>query len=266
MAKPNLDIVIGVLFPAIFLVSVGSLVMRFRRAAGTERQQIRWVVFGLGFAFVTILVGDFVLSGNGVLAAVMGGAGFLAFPVSIGIAVLRFRLYDLDIVVRKTVVAGSLAVFVAAVYAAIVATGSFLLGRNDATVSVIAAVILALAFQPVRARARRFADRVVYGKRANPYEVLTEFSSRVGGAYATEDVVPRMAQILGEGAGAKVARVWLRVGRELRPSASWPSDATAQPNVSIDGDALPTIHGAYAAAVRDRGERSDDARQGAVGD
>jgi signal transduction histidine kinase len=48
--------------------------------------------------------------------------------------------------------------------------------------------------------------------------------------------------------------VWLRVGRELRPSASWPSDATAQPNVSIDGDAVPTMHGAYAAAVRDRGE------------
>jgi len=251
---PNLDVFVGFLFPTIFLVSIGSLFMRFRRSAGIERQQIKWVVFGLAFAFVTIIVGDFVLSQNGVLSAVVGGAGFLAFPVSIGIAVLRFRLYDLDIVVRKTVVAGTLAVFVAAVYAAIVATGSFLLGRNDATISVAAAVILALVFQPVRARARRFADRVVYGKRANPYEVLTEFSSRVGGAYATEDVVPRMAQILGEGAGARVARVWLRVGRELRPTASWPFDAAASPNVAIDGDAIPSTPGAYAAAVRDRGE------------
>ena len=167
---------------------------------------------------------------------------------------LRFRLYDLDVVVRKTVVAGVLAVFVGVVYAAFVAAGSLLVGSNDTTIAVVAAVVLAVAFQPVRIRARRFADRLVYGKRANPYEVLTEFSSRVGGAYATEDVVPRMAQILGEGAGAKVARVWLRVGRELRPSASWPSDATAQSNVAIDGDAVPTIHGAYAAAVRDRGE------------
>ena len=249
-----LDSVIGLLFPVVFLASIGSLFLRFRRSAGIERQQIKWVAFGLAFAFVTIIVGDFVLSGSGVLAAVVAGAGFLAFPVSIGVAVLRFRLYDLDVVVRKTVVAGVLAAFVGVVYAAFVAAGSLLVGSNDTTIAVVAAVLLAVAFQPVRIRARRFADRLVYGRRANPYEVLTEFSSRVGGAYATEDVVPRMAQILGEGAGAKVARVWLRVGRELRPSASWPSDATAQPNVAIDGDAVPTIHGAYAAAVRDRGE------------
>ncbi len=249
-----LDSVIGLLFPVVFLASVGSLFLRFRRSAGIERQQIKWVTFGLAFAFVMIIVGDFVLSGSGVLAAVVAGAGFLAFPVSIGVAVLRFRLYDLDVVVRKTVVAGVLAVFVGVVYAAFVAAGSLLVGSNDTTIAVVAAVVLAVAFQPVRIRARRFADRLVYGKRANPYEVLTEFSSRVGGAYATEDVVPRMAQILGEGAGAKVARVWLRVGRELRPSASWPSEASTPANVTIEGDAVPTMHGAYAAAVRDRGE------------
>ena len=249
-----LDSVIGLLFPVVFLASVGSLFLRFRRSAGIERQQIKWVAFGLAFAFVTIVVGDFVLSGSGVLAAVVGGAGFLAFPVSIGVAVLRFRLYDLDVVVRKTVVAGVLAVFVGVVYAAFVAAGSLLVGSNDTTIAVVAAVVLAVAFQPVRIRARRLADRLVYGERANPYEVLTEFSSRVGGAYATEDVVPRMAQILGEGAGAKVARVWLRVGRELRPSASWPSEAEASPNLAIDGDAIPSIPGVFTAAVRDRGE------------
>jgi signal transduction histidine kinase len=249
-----LDSVIGLLFPVVFLASVCSLFLRFRRSAGIERQQIKWVAFGLAFAFVTIIVGDFVLSGSGVLAAVVSGAGFLAFPVSIGVAVLRFRLYDLDVVVRKTVVAGVLAVFVGVVYAAFVAAGSLLVGSNDTTIAVVAAVVLAVAFQPVRIRARRFADRLVYGRRANPYEVLTEFSSRVGGAYATEDVVPRMAQILGEGAGAKVARVWLRVGRELRPSASWPSEAEASPNLAIDGDAIPSIPGVFTAAVRDRGE------------
>ena len=250
----SLDIVLGIAFPVIFLTSIASLFMRFRRAAGVERQQIKWVVFGLVFAFVFILIDDFVLADTGLPAAIIGGAGFAAFPVSIGIAVLRFRLYDLDVVVRKTLVAGVLAAFVALLYAAIVAVGSLLVGSSDTTLAVIAAVILALAFQPVRVRARRFADRLVYGRRANPYEVLTEFSSRVGGAYDTDDVVPRMSQILGEGAGADVARVWLRVGRELRPGASWPSDGGHVRPVPIDGDAMPRIDGEYAVPVRDRGE------------
>src|SRR5262245_48442010 len=248
------DLVIGVLFPLIFLVSIGSLFLRFRRATGIERQQIKWVAFGVAFAFVTIIVGDFVLGGTGFLSAIVGAAGFMAFPVSIGIAVLRLRLYDLDIVVRKAVVAGVLAVFVGVVYAAVVAAGSLLVGSNDTTLAVIAAVLLALAFQPVRVRARRLADRLVYGRRANPYEVLTDFSARVGGAYATEDIVPRMAQILGEGAGSDSARVWLRVGKELRPGASWPSDGSPPRSVPIEGDAMPRIDGEYSVPVRDRGE------------
>jgi signal transduction histidine kinase len=252
--KVVIDPALALLFPGIFLASIGSLFLRFRRAAGVERQQIKWVAFGLAFAFVMIILGDFFFSGSGVLAAIVGAAGFLAFPVSIGIAVLRFRLYDLDVVVRKALVAGVLAVFVGLVYAAAVAVGSLLVGSSDTTLAVIAAVILALAFQPVRIRARRFADRLVYGRRANPYEVLTEFSSRVGGAYATEDIVPRMAQILGEGAGSTTARVWLRVGRELRPEASWPVDGASAKPVSIDGDAMPRIDGEYAVPVRDRGE------------
>jgi signal transduction histidine kinase len=249
-----LDPLLALLFPGIFLASVGSLFLRFRRTTGVERQQIKWVVFGLAFAFVMIMLGDFFFSDSGILAAIIGAAGFLAFPVSIGIAVLRFRLYDLDVVVRKALVAGVLAVFVGVVYAAAVAVGSLLVGSSDTTLAVIAAVLLALAFQPVRIRARRLADRLVYGRRANPYEVLTEFSSRVGGAYATEDVVPRMAQILGEGAGSATARVWLRVGRELRPGGSWPSDGPSSRPVPIDGDAMPSIDGEYAVPVRDRGE------------
>jgi signal transduction histidine kinase len=249
-----LDPLLALLFPGIFLASVGSLFLRFRRTTGVERQQIKWVVFGLAFAFVMIMLGDFFFSDSGVLAAIIGAAGFLAFPVSIGIAVLRFRLYDLDVVVRKALVAGVLAVFVGIVYAGAVAVGSLLVGSSDTTLAVIAAVILALAFQPVRIRASRLADRLVYGRRANPYEVLTEFSSRVGGAYATEDIVPRMAQILGEGAGSTSARVWLRVGRELRPAAAWPSDGPPAAPVTFDGDAMPRIDGEHAVPVRDRGE------------
>jgi signal transduction histidine kinase len=250
---PNIDIFVGLLFPAIFLASVGSLFVRFRRATGIERQQIKWVAFGLSFALVTIVVGGFIPESN-IVSALIQGSGFLAFPSSIGVAVLRFRLYDLDIVVRKTVVYATLALFATVVYLALVVGLGAWLGRGSSLLTLVAAVIVAVSFQPVRARVSLLADRVVYGRRANPYEVLTEFSSRVGGAYATEDVVPRMAQLLGQGAGAEVARVWLRVGAELRPTASWPLDAAPARAVPIEGDAMPGIPGEHTVAVRDHGE------------
>ncbi len=95
----------------------------------------------------------------------------------------------------------------------------------------------------------------MYGKRATPYEVLTEFSERMGESYATEDVARRgWPQILGQATGAGSARVWLRVGSVLRPAASWPSDAEPAEVVEVTGDALPAIEGEDAVEVRDRGE------------
>jgi len=108
-------------------------------------------------------------------------------------------------------------------------------------------VVMAVAFQPVRERARRFANRVVYGKRATPYEVLSEFAERMAVAYSTEDVLPRMAQILGGGTGATVARVWLRVGDRLRVAASWPLDAASSDELPVEGEELPPFPEANAA-------------------
>jgi signal transduction histidine kinase len=94
----------------------------------------------------------------------------------------------------------------------------------------------------------------VYGRRATPYEVLAEFSERVGESYATEDVLGRMAQILGQATGAASARVWLHVGAGLQPVASWPTDAEPAEVARVTDDALPAIAGEDAVEVRDRGE------------
>ena len=85
--------------------------------------------------------------------------------------------------------------------------------------------LLIVTFRPVHQAARAIADRLVYGKRASAYEVMTEFTGHVGETYATEDVLPRMARILAEGTGAAVARVFLRLGSDQRPVATWPPDA-----------------------------------------
>ncbi len=112
-----------------------------------------------------------------------------------------------------------------------------------------------LAFNPVRDRAKRFANRVVYGERASPYEVLSEFSVRVAETYSIEDVVPRMATLLGQGTGAAEATVWLRVGSELRPSASWGSGVGQRAAIPMPNGELPPIADASrVVAVRHRDE------------
>jgi signal transduction histidine kinase len=113
--------------------------------------------------------------------------------------------------------------------------------------------VIGLSFWPALRLARRLADRIVYGRRATPYEVLADFSHRVAGSFAAEDVLPRMAQILSEAVGAERAVVWLRVGDELRPTGTWPS-ADAPDPVQLADDALPTMPADLAAEVRGQGE------------
>ena len=246
------DIVFLVVYLGSFAVAIASLFVRFRRSSGVERQQLKWAGFGFLAAFIATILSDVVTAG--VPSAIIGAAGFLAFPASVGIAVLRFRLYDLDWVVRKTLVVGVLGVLIALVYVGIVAGGTALLGRDDPSLSIAAAVVLALAFQPARAGARRLADRVVYGHRATPYEVLTEFSDRVGDAFATDDVLTRMAQILTDGTGASTALVWLEAGGELRPAGSYPPDTPTLAPVPVVGGELPALPLGHSVEVRDRGE------------
>ncbi|HZD18902.1 MAG TPA: histidine kinase, partial [Actinomycetota bacterium] len=154
-----------------------------------------------------------------------------------------------DVVISKTLIYGALALFITIVYVAlVVGVGTAVGSRGDAVLSAIAAALVALAFQPVRRRAQRVADRFVYGERATPYEVLSGFSDRLGEAYSVEDVLPRLARVLAEGLGAERVAVWLRLGSSLRPAAAWPAGADPGPVPGFD--ALPD----RAFEVRHQGE------------
>jgi signal transduction histidine kinase len=106
--------------------------------------------------------------------------------------------------------------------------------------SAVAAAVVAVAFQPVRQRAALVANRLVYGRRATPYQVLSEFAHRIGGAYADDDVLPQMARMVAAGTGARRVVVWLRVGGELRPGATAgdPDDIPAPVPVPVGGAPL----------------------------
>jgi signal transduction histidine kinase len=218
--------------------SLLSLVLRFRRSTGIERLQLRWLVTAASIVAVVYSAGILFSLGAEWTGASSTNPGWLnvlqsvsvlsfgLIPIAIGVSILRYRLFDIDVVINRALLFGALAVFITAVYVAIVAgVGALVGGEASPVLSAAAAAIVALAFQPIRRRAQRFADRLVYGKRATPYEVLSEFSERVGNAYANEELLPRMARALASGTGAARTDVWVRIGDRLRSEATSPEDA-----------------------------------------
>jgi hypothetical protein len=158
--------------------------------------------------------------GTAVLALIQVVFLVLLFPDG-RLPVLRYRLYDLDVVVRRTVVAGLVAAAFTAIYAVVVvAVGAATGWSGSSGLTFAAAALAAVALQPVRARAGLVADRLVSGRRATPYEVLSEFAGRIAGTFSTEDVLPSMARMLVEATGAERAEVWLRSGGIERMEAA----------------------------------------------
>jgi signal transduction histidine kinase len=227
--------VIGVGYVFLITIPLGiigaaaSLLVRYRRTDPTERLQIRWfalaaVVVAVGYAIAMAL--SFVDAPWVGTVESVSITLFALLPIAIGVAVLRYRLYEIDVVVRKTVVVAAIAAFFTLVYVAIVGgIGALVQAHATTVLSFAAAAVVAVLFQPALIWARRFADRVVYGKRATPYEVLAELGQNLAGTYAADDVVPRIAKVLGEGIGARRVRVLVTVGDGMRELAVWPDGA-----------------------------------------
>jgi signal transduction histidine kinase len=215
------------------VLAVCSLFARARRGTDVERQQIKWLAYSGGLVALTLVPSTILSLTPGIPARIAEGALMLAIltvPVAVAVAVLKYRLYDLDIVVRKTVVAALVAGAFTAVYAIVVVAVGAVTGRpGSSPLTFAAAALAAVLLQPVRARAGLLADRLVYGRRATPYEVLSEFSGQMAGAYSVEDVLPRMAAMVGQATGAERAEVWMRTGGTEQLAAAWPAQAVSAP-------------------------------------
>ena len=252
-----------VLLPVAVIAALVSLALRYRAAASRERHQIKWLLFATavyGFASLAgiVLKQAFSIEVPGLQTAAV--LGLLMVPLAAAVAVLQYRLYDIDIVINRALVYGALAVFITAVYVGIVVGLGTLVGsggKPNLLLSIVATAVVAVAFQPVRERLQKLANRLVYGRRATPYEVLSEFSQRVAESYAGEQVLDRMAQVLAEGTGAQEAAVWLRSGLSLRRAATWPVSANGHDRAPLElfGQLLPDIPGSdQAVAVRHQGQ------------
>jgi signal transduction histidine kinase len=252
--EPSLiQFVLGFGLPLVIALtaSLAAVIVRFRTSVGEERLQMKWFAGGAVIVFITQVAGFYSET-----PSVLQGVAFVALYVAIAVAIMRYRLYEIDVVISKTLVYGLLAAFFTLVYVIIVVgIGAAIGSRRSPFLTILAAALIAFAFNPVRERAGRLANRIVYGKRASPYEVLSEFSERVAGTYSVEDVLPQMAAIMGEGTGAREASVWLRIGDELRAEAVWGDSQVGDQVLRLTNGNVPEIVGASkVAAVRDQGE------------
>ncbi len=246
LADPVVNVIQTAFIPLCLAAAAGCAV-RYRRSAVDERHQIKWVAYAGLLTAVALLICGIVF--NNPLGAFLAVGPLI--PVAAGIAIFKYRLYDIDLVISKTIVYGLLAAFITVVYVVIVAgigsLGSGFLqagSRPNLGLSILATAVVAVAFQPVRERVQHLANRLVFGRRATPYEALSEFAGRMGGTYAAQDVLPRMARVLAEGTLASHAVVWLKNGAELVAGACWPADPGPPQRAALADGEPPVIAGA----------------------
>lgn len=212
---------------AALLAAVASMVVRLRRSQGEARQQLRWVVTAAIFvavALIAILTQQSLTNGEqSPASSIPLYLSYVALIASIAISVLRFRLYDLDVIISRAVLLACATVFVTIAYALLVVSVGDRLDGDDESFALSLAVtaIIALAFQPLRRWVIRLADRAAYGHRAQPYDALAEFSRRAGSSPAPDELLPAVAEAAGLAGSALEATARLDLPDGTHRSATW---------------------------------------------
>lgn len=190
-------------------IGAGAQIVRYRRERNPiERQQLKWVGFGFATAAIALVVGALLLPlippsviANRRKFALIGttltSAFLLVIPLSIALALLRYRLWDVDRIARRAVLSAALLATVTALYALIVLGASALApGGANRLWPLVAAVAVALLLQPVRSRLERSVNRLFYGQRDDPYAVLSGLSQQLEGALTQETALPTIVDTI----------------------------------------------------------------------
>ena len=199
-AAPVLRLVEGIalgVFAVAAACSVASVLVRYRRGTQQERQQLKWLAyamavvllaFGLGWVPVTTPLAEVLL---------LGAITFI--PVAMGIAILRHRLFDIDLLINRTLVYALLTVLLAGTYLGVVAAARLLLqGRATAGVSVAATALVAVLFAPLRSWLQGRADRLMYGDRHDPHAALSRLGRRLEATMEPAAVLPSLVETVAE--------------------------------------------------------------------
>ena len=192
------------------LGAVASLAVRFRRSRGIERQQLKWFLF----AAAPVPIAPFLDSLSGIIGALAFTWVLLGLPVAIGVAVLKHRLYDIDLVINRTLVYGSLTAMLALVYFGGVAGLQRLLspvvGEGNGFAVVASTLLIAALFQPLRRRVQGFIDRRFYRNKYDARKTLEEFGDRLRDGTELENLVDEMVEVVHDTMRPTRVSLWLR--------------------------------------------------------
>jgi hypothetical protein len=188
-----------------------SLVVRYRRAGGVERQQLRWLMVAAVpvVAAVATLVAQ-ALTGNEVDLGWLVGVCLAVLPLAIGAAILRYRLYDLDRILSRTLSYGLLTVLLGGGYVGVVLGLGQLLGRDSSLIVAGATLAVATVFQPARRRIQRLVDRRFNRRRYDAAQTIERFSDRMHQQVDLDTLTAELLAVVEETMQPTQASMWLR--------------------------------------------------------
>ncbi|GHO76907.1 hypothetical protein KSD_46780 [Ktedonobacter sp. SOSP1-85] len=218
-----------VIFLCLLLSMVVTQVYRYRRVSTFEqRRQTKWVVFGLslallGFLSLMIVASVILLP---IIPDLIGSSLLYVFlsliPLSIGVAILRSHLWDIDIIIKRALIYGALTAFVVALYVlVVVGLGALLQASGNLLISLLATGLVAVLFQPLRERLQQVVNRLLYGERTDPYKVISRLGSRLEAALAPETVLPTIVETVAQALKLPYVAIALKEGSELLTTASY---------------------------------------------
>jgi hypothetical protein len=195
---------------ACFVAAILSLILRFYRSRGDERLQLKWFAYAATLGFLAILFG-----GEGkIISTLVWTLGPLSLPISAGIAILRYRLYDIDVIINRTLVYGALTAMLAGVYfGGVVSLQSVfraLTGQGSTLAVVASTLAIAALFSPLRRRIQWFIDRRFYRKKYDAEKTLQNFSARRRDEVDLDQLTDDLVMVVRETLQPTHVSLWLR--------------------------------------------------------